>query len=97
MKKLIRDGDLTYIRDPELNTEECYDKKGNLIHAKYSNGYEVWYEYDDKGNCIYIRNSKGYEVWYEYDDKGNCIHKKYSNGDEYWYDNKGNCIRGGEW
>lgn len=76
MKKLIRDGDLTYIRDSELNTEECYDKKGNLIYSK---------------------NSKGYEVWYEYDDKGNCIHKKYSNGDEYWYDNKGNCIREGEW
>ena len=71
MKKLIRDGDLTYIRDPELNTEECYDKKGNLIHEKYSKGYEVWYEYDDKGNCIHKKYSNGDEYWY--DNKGNCI------------------------
>ena len=34
----------------EFGNERWYDKKGNLIHAKYSDGDEYWF--DKKGNKI---------------------------------------------
>ena len=43
-----------------------YDRNGNEIHSKYSNGREVWYEYDSNGNEIHYKNSDGKEEWYEY-------------------------------
>jgi len=55
--------------------EEYYDN-GNLIHFKYSNGYETWHEYDGKGKVIHYKDSEGYEKWYEYDENGNCIYFK---------------------
>ena len=61
-----------------------YDAKGNEIHYKNSNDYEVWREYDAKGNEIHFKDSDGFEVWYEYDAKGKMIHYK-SNGTEAWY------------
>jgi len=69
-----------------------YDEKGNMIHLKYSSGYEE--RYDDKGNEIHCKDSSGYEIWQEYDEKGNMIHCKNSDGLEIWYeyDEKGNMI-----
>ena len=61
-----------------------YDKNGNEIHYKNSNGHEYWKEYDKKGNKIHHKNSDGYEHWYEYDKNGNLIHYKSSDGHEYW-------------
>ena len=29
-----------------------YDKNKNVIHCKYSDGYESWYEYDKNNKCI---------------------------------------------
>ena len=47
------------------------DSKGNLVHYKYSNGTECWYEYDENNNLIHAKNTSGYECWY--DSKGNEI------------------------
>jgi len=70
-----------------------YDERGNVIHIKYSDGFEEWYEYDEKGNIIHYKNSYGSEEWYEYDEKGNRIYGKYSDGYEEWYDEEGNVIK----
>ena len=76
---------------------ECwyeYDRNGNRIHTKYSNGDETWYEYDRNGNCIHKKSSGGDEWWYEYDRNGKLIHTKDSDGWEKWYeyDRNGNRI-----
>ena len=63
-----------------------YDKKGNLIHYKTSDGYEYWKDYDKKGNLIHSKNSNGYEYWKDYNKEGKLIHYKDSNGYEYWKD-----------
>ena len=63
-----------------------YDRNGNEIHSKYSNGKEYWYEYDRNGNKIHSKDSDGYEEWYEYDGNGNEIHSKTKYGNEYWYE-----------
>ena len=44
-----------------------YNENGKLIHSKYSNGLELWYEYDTNGNQIHHKNSRGFEIWKEYD------------------------------
>ena len=77
-----------------LKSKLKYDKKGNLIHFKDSNGYEYWNEYDENGNIIYHKNSDGFEEWNEYDENGNCIYSKKYNGYEEWfkYDENGNII-----
>ena len=77
-----------------MNEIKEYDKKGNLIHYRGSNGYEWWREVDEKGNEIHYRDSNGYEYWREYDAKNNCIHCRYSDGFEYWseYDENSNTI-----
>ena len=36
-----------------------YDEKGNEIHKKYSDGFEIWKEYDEKGNETHYKNSDG--------------------------------------
>ena len=38
-------------KSPIIETLE-YDKNGNLIHFKDSNGYESWNEYDSNGKWI---------------------------------------------
>ena len=62
-----------------------FDKNGNEIYFKSSDGYEFWHEYDENGNCIHFKNSDGYEQWFEYDTNENCIHCKDTDGIEYWY------------
>ena len=69
-----------------------FNKKGKLIHAKNSNGFEEWYDYDEKGKLIHRKYSDGYEAWYEYNKKGNKIHTKFSDGYEVWYDEDSNEI-----
>lgn len=63
-----------------------YDRNGNLIHYKNSNGYEYWKEYDSNGNLIHYKNSDGKEEWNEYDSNGNQIHYKDNDGEEYWHE-----------
>lgn len=74
------------------NTITEYDKKGNLIHSRDSDGLEMWREYDANDNLIHFRDSNGVEAWKEYDENGNVIHFRNSNGVERWweYDEKGN-------
>jgi YD repeat-containing protein len=71
-----------------------YDNNGNMIHSRYSDGFEVWYDYDTNGNEIHSRDSRGYEVWREYDNNGKCIHYRDSTGREWRreYDNNGKLI-----
>ena len=35
------------------------NKKGKLIHAKNSNGFEEWYDYDEKGKLIHRKYKIG--------------------------------------
>ena len=77
---------------------ECwyeYDRNGNCIHKKSSNGDEWWYEYDRNGNCIHKKSSGGDETWHKYDRNGKRIHTKYSDGSKRWYeyDTYGNMTR----
>jgi hypothetical protein len=69
------------------NTEPVnkYDSNGNLIHSKYSDGYEAWYEFDSDGNCIHYKNSSGHENWRHYGSSGKLINYKSSSGLEKWY------------
>jgi YD repeat-containing protein len=71
-----------------------YDKNGNLIHRRYSNGFEYWCEYDKKNNEIHSRDSEGCEWWSEYDENSNEIHRRYYDGHEWWgeYDENNNEI-----
>ena len=86
-KRADSDGDI-------IESWDEYDRNGNCIHKKDSDGWEVWYEYDRNGKLIHKKDSDGREAWYEYDLNGNKIHKKSSGGDEWWaeYDRNGNCI-----
>ena len=43
-----------------------FNKQGNMIHYKNSDGYERWWEYDDNGKLIHYKNSNGYEEWWGY-------------------------------
>ena len=78
----------------KLHSKTEYDKNGNLIHWKDSDGDEEWHEYDKNGNEIYSKNSDGDEEWYEYNENGNKIYWKNSDGYEAWYeyDKNGNEI-----
>ena len=71
-----------------------YDKNGNLIYEKNSNGRKKWYKYDKNNNLSIEKDSYRNEIWYEYDKNGNLIHVKDSNRGEKWYeyDDKGNLI-----
>ena len=55
-----------------------YDEKGNEIHFKYSDGYEVWREYDENNNIIHRKYGDGDELWYEYDENNKLIHQSKS-------------------
>jgi YD repeat-containing protein len=62
-----------------------YDSNGNLIHRKYTNGYEEWWEYDFNGKCVHYKDSTGFKQWWEYDTNGKFIYTKTSDGEEIWY------------
>ena len=85
-----------------LNGIECwreFDKRGNKIHSKCSDGYEEWNKYDNNDNRIHFIDSSNreylkkanisryrkYESWTEYDKNNNRIHFKNSNNGEGWY------------
>ena len=60
-----------------------YDSNNNLIHSKYSDGTEYWFEYDDNGNIVHYKE-KDYEEWFKYDN-GNVIYYKDSDENEIMY------------
>ena len=65
-----------------------YDRNGNMIYYKNSDGFESWKEYDSNNNLIHFKDSKGKEEWREYDSNNNLIH--YYNSSGFEYHNKGN-------
>lgn len=83
------------------------NEKGQVVYAKYSDGYEEWYN-DDSGDLIHRKEPDGYEEWYDamgvttrikfsdgtiqgYD--GSKInHLQYANGNEYKFDEMGNLL-----
>lgn len=42
-----------------------YDKQGNEVYSKNSNGEEEWYEYDKQNRLIHSKNSDGDEILYK--------------------------------
>ena len=71
-----------------------YDKKGNKVYSKNSEGKEIWYEYNGNNKEIHTEDSDGNETWSEYNTKGSIIHYKSSGGYECWYqyDSNGNIV-----
>ncbi len=63
---------------------EKYDKRGNKIYYRHSDGCEYWFKYDKIGNQIYQKDSTGYEWWKKFDEHNNVIYSKNTNGDESW-------------
>ena len=43
---------------------EAFDKNGNEIHLRNSDGFERWSEYDENNNLIHYRNNDGIEENY---------------------------------
>ena len=66
-------------------TVKKYDKNGNEIYYKGSDGFEEWCEYDSNGNKIHYKDNRGCEQWREYDAYGNLFHFKDNKGKEKWY------------
>ncbi len=58
-----------------------YDKYGNGIYYKDSNGFWVECEYDADHNRIYEKHSTGFWQKWEYDKKENLMYYENSNGD----------------
>ena len=54
-----------------------YDKNGNEIHCKNSDGSEWWKEYDEKNKVIHFRTSGGYGWWLLKEGKLELIDGKY--------------------
>ena len=77
---------------------ELFDKNGNSIYLKNSEGFSWINEYDKNGNEIikYFRNSEGFSWISEYDKNGNEIYFENSDGfsciREYDENNNNNCI-----
>lgn len=72
-KQFDEDGNLSYV--VFTNGESWYDKNGNEIRFKDSNGKDQFYDYDDRKNVIHSRIPKdNYEEWFDYDDLGRFIH-----------------------
>ena len=72
--------------------ERTYDKKGNELTFKNSDGYSWEYTYDERGNKLTYKNSGDYSWEKTYDKKGNRLTFKDSTGysTEKTYDKKGN-------
>ena len=75
-------------------SNEEFDKNGNLIYWKNSDGSEYWNKFDENHNSIYTKFSSGREIWRKFDKNNFCIHYKDSFGYEDWrkYDERGNLI-----
>ena len=77
---------------------ELFDKNGNSIYLKNSEGYSWISEFDKNGNEIikYFRNSDGFSWMSEYDKNGNEIYFRNSDGfsciREFDENNNNNCI-----
>ena len=59
---------------------ELFDKNGNKIYFKNSEGYSWVQEFDGNNNKIYYKNSDGYSWVKEYDDNGDETYYKNSDG-----------------
>ena len=57
------------------------DDRLNIVHVKYRDGTECWYDYDIDGKLIHEKDSDGYERWLN--GQGNRIHEKLADGDEF--------------
>jgi len=55
----------------EVKSEKKYDKNGNLIYSKDSDGYWKESKYDENNNLIYFKNSDGYWKESNYDENNN--------------------------
>ena len=60
--------------------EHTYDSNGNLIHSKWTNGFERWREFDSNGKLVHVKYSNGEEEWYERDSNGLLVSEKRING-----------------
>ncbi len=85
-----------------------HDKKGNLIHYRWGDGYECWREFDENSNVIYRKDSDGHECWKKFDENNKIIYRKrigykrigynpktgksFENENWYKYDKNGNKI-----
>ena len=59
---------------------ELFDKNGNQIYSKNSEGYSWINEFDKNGKEIYFKNSEGFSWISEYDKNGNQIYFRNSDG-----------------
>jgi len=89
IKEIVKENKLK-IKKPEYPITE-YDKDGNIIHYKDSDGFEYWNKYDKNNNLIYHKDSDGDEYWNEYKNN-NLIYHKTSGGYESWYEYKNNKV-----
>lgn len=72
--------------EPQMICESFYNKDGNKIHTKDSDGKETWYDYDELGRNIHTKDSDGKESWTEYPegyDGDDTFIVKYSDGSEF--------------
>ena len=72
-----------------------FDKNGNLIFKKDSDGFQRKWKYDKNNNLIYYKKySDGFQRKWKYDKNNNLIYYKNSNGDwtKWKYDKNNNLI-----
>ena len=75
-------GNLIYHKDHN-GREIWWNEKGDIIHRKYSDGFEEWREYDERGDITHYKNSDGREEWY--DGEGNIIDDIKNNYDKSFF------------
>lgn len=81
-----------YFNDSDIWEESTFDRQGNYLAFKSSEGYSCEYTYDERCNMLTFNNSDGYWEEYTYDESDNQLTFKDSDGywREYTYDEKGN-------
>jgi YD repeat-containing protein len=47
-----------------------YNEHNKLVHVKYIEGLEIWFEYDEEGKDKSMHDSTGYRETFEYDANG---------------------------
>ena len=63
--------------DTTIETRFEYNKRGQLVHKKSSDGKETWYEYDERGNKVYEKNNGKETYWlYQYYKNGQIKKEK---------------------
>ena len=72
----IKNGENAKVKTYADGSVYKYDKNGNNIYYKHSDGYEKWREYDTNGNVIHYKDSNGDETWSEYNSNGRKIYFK---------------------